>query len=176
MSESLPEGMDDIPLGCRISRGINGVTSKYYMEVLLSETVILILTMVRGFQHRNLRSRWVSRLYRDGFLFYIYMLIVTVSNITMYLKIESLDHKESLANLQRVVHSICCNHVILDIQSGHDSTRSSTSLQFVGTREEELTMTQFFTTIGPEFHVSEADGDFYERTTPRREARVTPRA
>ncbi|GLB42774.1 hypothetical protein LshimejAT787_1202230 [Lyophyllum shimeji] len=164
------EAPNDFPFGCNISRGIHSTTSKYYILVLASETIISILTMVRGFQHRNTRSRWLSQLYRDGLFFYFYMLVVTVSNITIMFHSQELDHKDHLANLQRVVHSICCNRVILDIQSSQDSIQAT---QFAGARDGGRTMTEFFTTVGPELYDSEIDDPVHEMTTLPSEAGAT---
>ncbi|KAF8063514.1 hypothetical protein FPV67DRAFT_250041 [Lyophyllum atratum] len=158
-----PQDTDPFPYGCRILKGSHRATSKFYMEVLLSETIILVLTMIKAFQHRDSRSRWVSRLYIDGMWFYFYMLLVTVSNITVFYKARSLDHKEILVNIQRVLHSICCNRVILDIHSHKDLTHPSNSSPSRINHMEGVTLSEFFTTVVPELQEDEVDDTVHEQ-------------
>ncbi|KAF9492418.1 hypothetical protein BDN71DRAFT_1451636 [Pleurotus eryngii] len=53
-----------------------------YVLLVISETIIVTLTLIKAFQHlRHTRSSWVVQLYRDGFLFYLYLLGFAVANV-----------------------------------------------------------------------------------------------
>ncbi|KAF9466689.1 hypothetical protein BDZ94DRAFT_1305929 [Collybia nuda] len=68
--------------GCNIQVG-SGLTTLLYVMILFSETAIVILTMIKAIQDRPHRSSWVSRLYKDGLLFYLYMLAITIANVVV---------------------------------------------------------------------------------------------
>ncbi|TFK35851.1 hypothetical protein BDQ12DRAFT_687671 [Crucibulum laeve] len=86
-----------------------------YLVILLSETVIVVLTMIKGYEHiRRSTSPWVIQMYRDGLLFYIYILMFTLGNVIVPI-VAQLNYKNILANPQRVFHSILCSRVIFGI-------------------------------------------------------------
>ncbi|KAF9466691.1 hypothetical protein BDZ94DRAFT_129860 [Collybia nuda] len=98
--------------GCNIIR-TNDITLIYYLTILASETIIVILTVIKAIQNRGSRSSWVLQLSRDGLVFYVFMLGMTIANVVVTVTTSSPRYKNFLAFPQRVLHSILCTRVIL---------------------------------------------------------------
>ncbi|KAI0045044.1 hypothetical protein FA95DRAFT_173081 [Auriscalpium vulgare] len=89
-----------------------------YVLLMISETIIFVLTAIKAVQHlRRTRSPMVVALYRDGVLFYFYILIVTLANVIVPVAAPS-AFANWLATPQRALHSIMCTRVLLSIQRG----------------------------------------------------------
>ncbi|KAF8887034.1 hypothetical protein CPB84DRAFT_1964451 [Gymnopilus junonius] len=85
--------------------------------ILVSETTVVLLTLIRALKHlRRSSSSWVHQLYKRGFLFYIYLLAVTMLNI-MFPIFAPLIVRTVFTDIQRVLHSILCTRVIFIIMS-----------------------------------------------------------
>lgn len=109
----VPEG----GVGCNMISA-SKVIMVAYVLIALSETVVVVLTIIKGQQHRARASRssWVKRVYRHGLIFYLYLLAITIANMVVPLAAAQPRYKNYLAVPQRVFHSIFCNRVILLIQ------------------------------------------------------------
>jgi len=109
----VPEG----GLGCNLLSASKVITGAYFL-IMLSETVVVVLTIRKGLQHKaqTSHSSWVKRVYRDGLLFYSYLLVITIINLVVPFVAAQPRYKNYLAVPQRVFHSIFCNRVILLIQ------------------------------------------------------------
>jgi len=109
----VPEG----GLGCNLVSASKVIMAAYVL-ITLSETTVVALTIRKGWEQRARRSQssWVKRVYRDGLLFYLYLLVITVTNMVVPLVAAQPRYKNYLAVPQRVFHSIFCNRVILLIQ------------------------------------------------------------
>ncbi|KAL4255617.1 hypothetical protein AB1N83_012682, partial [Pleurotus pulmonarius] len=82
-----------------------------YVLLVISETIIVALTLIKAFQHlRHTRSSWVVQLYRDGFLFYLYLLGFAVANVIVPVAGPP-ELANWLATPQRIAHSVLCNRV-----------------------------------------------------------------
>lgn len=110
---AVPEG----GVGCNLISA-SKIIMVAYVLIALSETVVVVLTIIKGQQHRarNSRSSWVKRVYRHGLIFYFYLLAITVVNMVVPVAASQPRYKNYLAVPQRVFHSIFCNRVILLIQ------------------------------------------------------------
>jgi len=102
-----------------------------FILLVFTETVTVILTMTKAVQHlRHSRSTWVSKMYTDGLLFYIYTLGLSLTNVVVIL--SSKTSAGWLYPLQSVFHSIFCSRVLLLILRQHAHLHSdsleSTSL------------------------------------------------
>ncbi|KAJ8689065.1 hypothetical protein PTI98_013129 [Pleurotus ostreatus] len=83
-----------------------------YVLLVISETIIVTLTLIKAFQHlRHTRSSWVVQLYRDGFLFYLYLLGFAVANVIVPVAGPP-ELANWLATPQRIAHSVLCNRVL----------------------------------------------------------------
>ncbi|CAA7269366.1 unnamed protein product [Cyclocybe aegerita] len=85
--------------------------------ILISETTIVILTLIRAYQRlRYSNSSWVHQLYKRGYIYYFYMLGLTILNIVIpFLVVPPL--RTLFADPQRCLHSIICNRIIFLIHS-----------------------------------------------------------
>ncbi|SJL06696.1 uncharacterized protein ARMOST_10038 [Armillaria ostoyae] len=83
-----------------------------YLLLLFCETVIAVLMVIKAIQHlRPPYSPWVAKLYRDGLLFYLYLLILSLANVLVPICVPALSNW--LATPQRVFHSIFCTRILL---------------------------------------------------------------
>ncbi|KAF9039377.1 hypothetical protein BJ165DRAFT_1497825, partial [Panaeolus papilionaceus] len=104
------EFRDDVP-GCQIASASN-VIAIPYIAILISETVICFLSLLRTYQYlQHTDSTWIHHLHQQGFLFYCCMLVISLLN-AMYPFFVQASAKYSLAFLQHAAHSVLCNHVI----------------------------------------------------------------
>jgi len=121
-----------------VSSYITGCADKHYRGELVSasfiilvftETTIVVLTMIKAVEHlRDSRSNWVSKMYTDGLVFYLYTLALSLTNVFTILFLKSW-----LYLLQSVFHSIFCSRVLLLIlrqHHSHSDTLDSTSLGY----------------------------------------------
>ncbi|CDO69065.1 hypothetical protein BN946_scf184992.g14 [Trametes cinnabarina] len=90
-----------------------------YMCILVSETVVVTLTVRKMWQMYSTRSAHRSLLvwtmYRDGSLYYVLLLAVSISNLCFML----LAPKAATSIMQmplRVVHSTLCTRVLLNLR------------------------------------------------------------
>ncbi|KIJ29082.1 hypothetical protein M422DRAFT_37102, partial [Sphaerobolus stellatus SS14] len=53
-----------------------------YVIVTIFETVILVLTLIKGLGHyRTSSSSLVTTMYKDGYLYYVYLFILSLANV-----------------------------------------------------------------------------------------------
>ncbi|KAH9896720.1 hypothetical protein C8Q73DRAFT_421795 [Cubamyces lactineus] len=89
-----------------------------YMCVLISETVVIALTVYKMWQTSvdvNQRSLLVWTMYRDGSLYYVVLLILSIVNLCFMLSAP----KAATSIMQmplRVVHSTLCTRVLLNLR------------------------------------------------------------
>ncbi|KAI0342229.1 hypothetical protein BDW22DRAFT_1429098 [Trametopsis cervina] len=102
--------------GCLLSGG-SSIIAVSFAIVILFETFVLILTLIKGVQH----YRWggyrgvVAVFYRDGVLFYLYLLGMSVINLIVIVAAPR-DLADMLAILQRVLHSCLSARVLLNLR------------------------------------------------------------
>lgn len=101
--------------GCPV-RGASDKISALYITIFLIELLIVILTAIKALSHvRQSRSSWVKEIYRDGLFFCVCMLCITFINIVVPRLCLPLELKGIFTLPQRVLHSIVCNRVVLQI-------------------------------------------------------------
>jgi len=84
-----------------------------YISLTVLETNMAILTAIKAYRDlRYSQSRWVLRLYREGLLFYLYLLIVSLANVLVPI-FASRKLANWLATPQRVMHSVLTTRVLL---------------------------------------------------------------
>jgi hypothetical protein len=130
--EPVPDGA----VGCNLVAASKLIMVTFVL-LALSETVVCVLTVIKGVQHLRTSSHsWVKHVYRHGLLFYFYLLIITIINMVVPLVAAEPLYKNYLAIPQRVFHSIFCNRVILLI-SAQRSIRTYASVEL--TRQHSVT-------------------------------------
>ncbi|KAJ7598868.1 hypothetical protein C8J56DRAFT_915214 [Mycena floridula] len=128
---------------CDVLSGVI-VLSPWYIAVAASETIIgalMISKAVKDLPRSN--SHWVAQLYREGIIFYLGIIVISLLNATVPFFAPQVAG--SLSMLQRGAHSIICNRILLLIfrtQTALASPQMFTSaLDVLG--ESEFTITEF---------------------------------
>ncbi|KAI3614949.1 hypothetical protein WG66_016784 [Moniliophthora roreri] len=100
--------------GCTPSEPVTGLLYLGPFALLaLTETgtVLAILSVIKGYRDlKNTRERWVVELYKDGLLYYIYLLAISLINI--FTPLIRPTWGPFLVTPQRVLHSVFCNRVL----------------------------------------------------------------
>ncbi|KAI0088074.1 hypothetical protein BDY19DRAFT_208207 [Irpex rosettiformis] len=120
------------PAGCYVGSS-NFLAAGDFILLVLAEIVIVILTLIKGIQHVRTMTGMtpvITTLYRDGVLFFICLLVISLVNILVPL-LES-QHKASisLAMFLRVMHSTLCCRVLLNIRTAALSVPSTEASQY----------------------------------------------
>ncbi|KAK0447455.1 uncharacterized protein EV420DRAFT_1568838 [Desarmillaria tabescens] len=126
-------------IGCHLVHA-SPIIMGAYLLLLFCETVIAVLMLIKATRHlRPPYSPWVAKLYRDGLLFYLYLLALSLANVVIPICIPSLSNWlatlvyapfSSLLFLmyicrpQRVFHSIFCTRIFLLIMKQRSPPRS----------------------------------------------------
>ncbi|KAJ7475251.1 hypothetical protein B0H11DRAFT_2034723 [Mycena galericulata] len=99
-------------VGCLLSSASN-ILIFGYLLIMVSETVIAVLTAVKAYRDlRRSRVPWILKLYQDGMLFYVYLLMISIANVLVPILGPSM-FANWLATPQRVLHSVLCTRVLL---------------------------------------------------------------
>jgi len=81
------------------------------------ETVIVVLTLWIWFKDFGQpKSRLIITLYRDGILYFIYLFLISVANITVLLTFSKGSVANMLNTFQRAMHSILSCRIVLHIR------------------------------------------------------------
>jgi len=84
-----------------------------YILLAFSETTIAVLTGIKAYRHlRHSQSGWIAQLYREGLLFYAYLLSVSIANVLVPV-LAPPEFDNWLATPQRVMHSVLTTRVLL---------------------------------------------------------------
>ncbi|KAJ7743934.1 hypothetical protein DFH07DRAFT_835194 [Mycena maculata] len=120
-------------VGCFLSSA-SSILIFAYLMIMVSETGIAVLTAVKAYRDlRRSRVPWIAKIYKDGLLFYLYLLMISIANVMVPIMAPSM-FANWLATPQRVLHSVLCTRVLLLIlrqrrivESGAPRTATSTS-------------------------------------------------
>ncbi|KAF8485448.1 hypothetical protein JB92DRAFT_3101514 [Gautieria morchelliformis] len=94
-----------------------------YIIVIFFESVILAVTMYKGVQHlRRGSSSFVVTLYRDGALYYVYMIGISIINAVVLA--EGRRPAPSFILMQRALHSIFTARILLNLREAACRDRS----------------------------------------------------
>ncbi|KAF8590890.1 hypothetical protein K439DRAFT_1657008, partial [Ramaria rubella] len=112
---------------CWITTTPSNILFSEYIIVAVFETVILALTMYKGLYHlRQSNSSLVVTLYRDGMLYYIYLICISFVNIIVLTAV----HKPgpSLILMQRDLHSIFTARILINLREAAYRDRARRTL------------------------------------------------
>jgi len=130
--------------GCHLSEA-STIIFLAYISLLVCETTIAVMTFIKALSHlRRSHSDFVVVLYRDGLLFYLYCIGISLLNIV--LTVSSLRLVNWLATLQHIIHSICCSRVLFFI---FRSQRRMETLNLESSGTSAPTSSIYFTSILP---------------------------
>jgi len=95
-----------------------------YAILLVTETVVLFFTIPKVYGNRNdLGKRSLSYvIYRDGFLFYVYILIISIINIIGLVALEG-GLAVSITRIHRDLHSIFSVRLLLNMRKASATNR-----------------------------------------------------
>ncbi|KAJ3930871.1 MAG: hypothetical protein NXY57DRAFT_1010136 [Lentinula lateritia] len=106
--------------GCHLTAA-NDIIYLAFCLLTAYESILAALVTVQAYKHlRQTRSPWVTKLYKDGFIFYFSLLVLSCANIISALIAPELG--PWLEGPQRVVHSVLCNRVLFLIFQGNSTT------------------------------------------------------
>ncbi|KAF8583093.1 hypothetical protein K439DRAFT_1508816 [Ramaria rubella] len=100
-----------------------------YAIILVFETIILVLTLIKGIHHyHRSSSTLVATLYRDGILYYIYLTFFSIVNPVLLLLHPQAPNPGK--RMQTVFHSILTGRILLHLRMAvlRDLKNSLTSL------------------------------------------------
>ncbi|GJE98669.1 hypothetical protein PsYK624_149040 [Phanerochaete sordida] len=131
-----PQPLAAIP-GCNLVNA-SDIAFGSFFSVLLIEAVVVALTVYKGVQDvRRSSSTLVRTLYRDGVLYFVCLLAMSLGNVLVILA-APVEYFDLLINLTRVLHAILCCRVILHLRqaallsgTGASSSQSSSQLSTI---------------------------------------------
>jgi len=114
--------------GCLLTAG-SPVIAVSFIIVILFETFVLILTLIKGVQHYRVAGNrgFVAVLYRDGILFYIYLFIISLVNLIVIVTAPR-ELADILAIFQHVLHSCLSARILLNLREARQRETRPTSL------------------------------------------------
>jgi len=137
-------------MGCHFSEA-STVIFLAYISLLACETTIVVMTAMKALSHlRRSHSDFVVTLYRDGILFYLYCIAISLLNIVLTVAGPRLVNW--LATLQHIIHSICCSRVLFFIFS---SQRRMETWNLEGSGPSVPASSNYFTSILPPLTIAQ---------------------
>ncbi|KAH8111212.1 hypothetical protein DFH11DRAFT_1616026 [Phellopilus nigrolimitatus] len=109
----LPAGFS----GCEVTAGSPIIVVDWILLVVF-DSGLLVLMVIKSIQRYNFHghSLLFKTVYRDGTVFYIYLLGLTVANIIVMMTLPD-DLKTVLFNFERVIHAILTERILLSLRS-----------------------------------------------------------
>ncbi|TDL23408.1 hypothetical protein BD410DRAFT_159532 [Rickenella mellea] len=109
------------PTGCVRGKTQSPIIFLAFVLLVISETVLVIMTVLRVWklikEVRRGRSRLLITMYHDGLIYYLYLFGMSLLNLIIPLAAPP-DFSHLLVTPQRVLHSILCTRVLLHIRQG----------------------------------------------------------
>ncbi|KAF8966784.1 hypothetical protein BDZ97DRAFT_601931 [Flammula alnicola] len=120
----------------------------FYLLVFVTEAVVVSLTIIRANEHlRQSSSQWVVQLYKNGIIYCIAILVMSLANAIMAFA-APIGLNTIFLPLQRNLHSIFCNRVMFLILENRNARRTQDAL---GQREQPsshvASIMETFTTV-----------------------------
>ncbi|KAJ7147503.1 hypothetical protein C8R43DRAFT_1011073 [Mycena crocata] len=158
-------------LGCLLSHA-GSILIFAYLMIMISETAIAVMTAVKAYRDlRRSRVPWILKLYKDGMLFYVYLLITSVANVMVPIMAPPM-FANWLASPQRVLHSVLCTRVLLLILRRRRLARSDDAGSTIS--ESEGTGMVFSSVVGGSRGVSAFAMTTFDSASSRREVYPFP--
>ncbi|KAJ7603953.1 hypothetical protein DFH06DRAFT_1391716 [Mycena polygramma] len=162
-------------LGCFLSHA-GSILIYGYLMIMISETAIAVLTAIKAYRDlRRSRVRWIEKLYKDGMLFYVYLLLISLANVMVPILAPTM-FANWLATPQRVLHSVLCTRVLLLIL--RQRRRVTTEVSRSTWSESEGTTGMVFSSVVDDEETSDATSAFrlttLESSSSQREAYTYP--
>ncbi|KAH8827455.1 hypothetical protein DL96DRAFT_1710578 [Flagelloscypha sp. PMI_526] len=103
--------------GCNIIAADAGIISGTYVAIMAFETTIFLVTMARALQReqRKSGSQLVHIIYRDGLIFYLFIVFVSTVNVVIIFTAPQ-EYTVVLSIFQRVMHSVATGRILLHMR------------------------------------------------------------
>ncbi|TDL23385.1 hypothetical protein BD410DRAFT_787192 [Rickenella mellea] len=99
-----------------------------FLLVMLDESTFVILLSIKAWQHfQNGRSRLMVGMYNDGLLHFACILASSIANLITVV-VAPVELHSFLIVVQRVMHSVLCNRVLLHIRGAYQATDTFTTI------------------------------------------------
>ncbi|KAL4253247.1 hypothetical protein ABKN59_004733 [Abortiporus biennis] len=121
--------------GCIVSSG-NSIVAVEFILSIVFETFVLILTLIKGIQHFRISGShsFLGILYRDGILFYIYILAISVTNLLVIVTTPR-GLATTLALIQRVLHSCLSSRLLINLKRAGSRDPNISTIRSSGSTE-----------------------------------------
>ncbi|EJD35245.1 hypothetical protein AURDEDRAFT_175667 [Auricularia subglabra TFB-10046 SS5] len=98
-----------------------------WINIACFELVIFLTTMIKGFTHlRHGPSSLISSLYHHNVLYFLAIFSISATNATLSVA-DPYGRLIRLGQMQRVLHSVLCCRLILDLRASARRTQLSTA-------------------------------------------------
>jgi len=98
---------------------VHGKTGLEFMVFMVNQTVIAALTLFRAIrQYRMSKNPILKMMFQDGILYFLYTLAFAIANVVVALVLP-IQYEELLELPLRVISSICCSRVLLNIRAAY---------------------------------------------------------
>lgn len=115
-----------------------------WINISAFEFVIVSMTVAKGIEHfRSSSSTLLASLYRDGILYYVFLLAVSLANMIFVISAPA-EYIVLLAELQRAFHAILSCRIILNLRAVRSapriaSSRTETVSGWFGAKDQRVT-------------------------------------
>ncbi|TDL19482.1 hypothetical protein BD410DRAFT_436962 [Rickenella mellea] len=110
--------------GCTI-RFHNRLIFIGFIQILVSETTMVILLAIKARQHYRLnQATWLTRVYEDGFIQYLLILANSILNVILLVAAGGAIQGSSIV-LQQVMHSVLCNRVLFRVRGAYQRSEKA---------------------------------------------------
>jgi len=117
--------------GCFISSA-SPILFGSYALLMAFETIIFTMTLVKAWRsHKNVQSTLLRTLYRDGLLFYFYLMAISILNV-LVLIFAPREMANMLAFMHRTLHALLSGSILInlrraraDIGNGTEATKAT---------------------------------------------------
>ncbi|KAF9449477.1 hypothetical protein P691DRAFT_552493 [Macrolepiota fuliginosa MF-IS2] len=108
-----------------------------FTVILIVETLIAVLTLIKAVEARQSASRWYFKIHYMGIIYYFYNLLMTIVNVIGTVHFHTMGIL-SFALLQGVLQSVLCNRVIFLAREPSELVfgTTQTGTKFLSTRRD----------------------------------------
>ncbi|KAF9465281.1 hypothetical protein BDZ94DRAFT_1296545 [Collybia nuda] len=131
----------------------SGSHSWPYIPLLVHQTLIFLLTAIKGYEHYSdglYNASLIHTFYRDGIIYYALLVAFSAGNIATTHERSDMTILYFLAFLQQVIHSILSSRMLLHLRqqasAGRLSSSEQTSINFATIEEIEIAEESVLTT------------------------------
>jgi len=151
---------------CQVSSR-NGVIVWSFVTGWLFETVVMAFTGIKAYQHWRLGSRGLLYvIYRDGFLFYVYFVVINTASVVLFLSLKG-PLASSMTSLQRILSAILSYRLLINMRKAAVNNRFKSGSTTLAPPSEGIELTTLHDSMMPS--INEEDDVLFEDSSVDRE-------